>query len=315
MVAELFPGALNHLPDNLPLLPTLPNYTPRDASTHDLLEMPDAGLFCGRTGELVQLKQWIVTDACRLCAILGVGGVGKTSLAAKFVSSIIEQTTERKNPNRPFDKILWRSLLNAPPLADVLRQNIQFFSNQQLVDLPASLDEQLRLVTQLFQQQRCLLVLDNAESIMQEGERAGSYRPGYEGYGQLIQRMAQSDHQSCLLLTSRESPQGLTRFARETPLVRVLQLDGLSDIAAQQVLAQQGLAHEDPQTVSLIERYSGHPLALKLVAETIDELYFGDVAAFLAAETFIFGRYQRCPGSTLCPSLAIGAGDTDLAGD
>ena len=71
--------------------------------------------------------------------------------------------------------------------------------------------------------------------------------------------------------------------------MRVLQLDGLSDIAAQQVLAQHGLASEDPQIASLIERYSGHPLALKLVAETIDELYFGDVGAFLAAETFIFG--------------------------
>ena len=140
--------------------------------------------------------------------------VGKTSLAAKFVSSLIEQTTTQKNADRPFDKILWRSLLNAPPLAEVLRQSIRFFSNQQIIDLPASLDEQLRLVTQLFQQQRCLLILDNAESIMQEGGRAGSYRPGYEGYGQLIQRIVQSDYQSCLLLTSRESPQGLTRFAR-----------------------------------------------------------------------------------------------------
>ncbi|MBV7328568.1 tetratricopeptide repeat protein [Chloroflexi bacterium TSY] len=257
-------------------------------SRHDLLEMPDPGRFYGREHELSQLKQWIIDDACRLCVSLGVGGVGKTSLTAKFVSSLLDQAENLGSPNRPFDKIFWRSLLNAPPLTDILRQSIVFLSDQQIIDLPASLDEQLRLLTQLLQQQRCLLILDNAESIMQVGQRAGTYRTGCEGYGQLIQRMAQSDHQSCLLLTSRESPQELIRLERDISLVRSLQLNGLPDDAAQQVLVHQGLASEKSQTATLVQRYSGHPLALKLVAETIDELYFGDVDAFLEEETLIF---------------------------
>ncbi|MEZ4675654.1 MAG: hypothetical protein R2932_15600 [Caldilineaceae bacterium] len=37
-----------------------------------------------------------------------------------------------------------------------------------------------------------------------------------------------------------------------------------------------------------VRRYSGHPLALMLVAETIAELYVGDIAAFLAEESVIF---------------------------
>jgi len=37
---------------------------------------------------------------------------------------------------------------------------------------------------------RCLLVLDNGESILRSGERAGRYRSGYEGYGQLLRQMS-----------------------------------------------------------------------------------------------------------------------------
>jgi WD40 repeat protein/DNA-binding SARP family transcriptional activator len=270
---------------NTPPALAAPPHDPVDRPRYDLLEMPDIRRFFGREQELSQLKHWIVADACRLCVILGVGGVGKTSLTARLVSSLREGA---ENVNRPFDKIIWRSLLNAPPLTTVLQQSLLFLSDQQLVDLPASLDEQLRVLTQLLRQQRCLLVLDNAESLMQVGQQAGTYRAGYEAYGQLIQRVAQGDHQSCLLLTSRESPQALAPLERDTPLVRSLHLPGLPDEAAQQLLAQQGLTAEGAQTIPLIKRYSGHPLALKLVAETIEELYFGDVKAFLAAETLIF---------------------------
>jgi hypothetical protein len=34
-----------------------------------------------------------------------------------------------------------------------------------------------------LRQYRCLLVLDNAESVLQSGEPGGQYRSGYERYG------------------------------------------------------------------------------------------------------------------------------------
>jgi hypothetical protein len=53
------------------------------------------------------------------------------------------------------------------------------------------------------------LVLDNAETVMQAGDREGGYQPGYEGYGQLLRCVGETPHQSCLLITSREKPKGL----------------------------------------------------------------------------------------------------------
>ena len=38
----------------------------------------------------------------------------------------------------------------------------------------------------------------------------------------------------------------------------------------------------------LVNRYSGNPLALKLVARTISDFYGGDAALFLSEDTLIF---------------------------
>ena len=52
------------------------------------------------------------TSRCRLVAILGMGGIGKTALAVKLA----EQVQDR------FEYLFWRSLRNAPPVEDILNR-------------------------------------------------------------------------------------------------------------------------------------------------------------------------------------------------
>ncbi|MDX1521435.1 MAG: NB-ARC domain-containing protein, partial [Anaerolineae bacterium] len=241
-------------------------------------EAPDTVVFYGRQSELSQLKSWLIDDRCRLVALLGMGGQGKTALAAKISSELAEK----------FDVVIWRSLLNAPPLTDVIRSLLQFLSDQQLPNLPANLGEQLGLLLDYLRRHRCLLILDNVESIMDRGDRAGHYRPGYEGYGQLIQRAGESRHHSCLLLTSREKPREYTRLEGETVPVRSLQLGGLDNAAGQKILHHRRLSSPIKITTALVTRYSGNPLALKLVSETIHDLFEGDIAGFLSEEAPVF---------------------------
>ncbi|MEM7535423.1 MAG: WD40 repeat domain-containing protein [Chloroflexota bacterium] len=273
--------------------------TQDDVLKTDLLEMPHVPSLFGREHELSLLQTWLLHDNCRLCSIVGVGGVGKTSLAARFISSLLAPDNSWVSPkhqpinNQPFTKIIWRSLLNAPLISDTLQQIIGFLADEQQPKMPTQLDGQLRLLIHLLQQERALLILDNVESIMQVHQGVQGYRAGYEGYGQLIQRVSESHHHSCLLFTSRECPQRFTRLVRERSNIHLLQLEGLPDEAAQQVLTQQGLNSDQTQNAPLIRSYAGHPLALKLVAETIEEFYFGDVDAFLAEDTLIFGDIRQ----------------------
>ena len=85
------------------------------SSRLDLSEVPQFGPFFGRVDERRKIVEWLLYDGCRVVAILGMGGMGKTTLAARCVQELAG------DPNSTnFDVILWRSLLNAPPLAELL---------------------------------------------------------------------------------------------------------------------------------------------------------------------------------------------------
>jgi len=249
------------------------------SSALDLRDVPNVGSFFGREQERQQLAHWLLHDHCPVVAILGIGGMGKTALAAQCVRELAH--------SKQFDAILWRSLLNAPPLEELLPSMLQVLSDQRLSETPQSLDEQLRLLLNYLREKRVLLVLDNLESIL-DPARAGAHRAGYEPYGQLIQQMATLTHQSHLLLTSRERPLGYARLERDSLLIQSLQLAGLDNEAGRRLLGQRGLAGESVDEIMLIERYSGNPLALKLVADTVDELFGGSLSEFLADDTLIF---------------------------
>ncbi len=191
---------------------SIPNPKSQIPNRADWGEAMDVSVFYGRTEELATLKQWIVQDNCRLVGLLGMGGIGKTALSVKFAQHVQHE----------FNYLIWRSLQNAPPVNDILATLIQILSNQQ--ETPANLPESPSLrITQLIEylrSSRCLLILDNAESILQAGAVAGQYRPGYEGYGEFIKRVGETSHRSCLILTSCEKPQELAVLEGETLPVR-----------------------------------------------------------------------------------------------
>lgn len=236
--------------------------------------------FYGRVAEVATLSQWMGPERCRLVALLGMGGIGKTALAVKLAETVQDQ----------FEYVIWRSLRNTPPIQTLLNEWILFFSNQQAVEQPESLEEQLNCLLPYLQQHRCLLVLDNFESILQGGEQATHYLQNYEGYGQLLRRVSDQRHQSCVLITSREKPIGLTWREDALGMVRTYSVTGLAETDGLAILATRGLNADDG---ALIRHYGGNPLALKIVATTIQSTFRGNMAEFWQQGATVFRDIQK----------------------
>jgi WD40 repeat protein/transcriptional regulator with XRE-family HTH domain len=244
-------------------------------------DAPNTKTFYNREGDLNTLKQWVLGDRCQMIAVLGIGGMGKTMLTVKLVEQV----------QNAFKHIFWRSLQHAPRIEHILKDCLQFFYGQQK-DIPEDIDEQIVLLLKFLREQRCLLVLDNIESVLQESVYTGKYREGYEGYSLLLHHLGDAKHQSCLLITSREKPKEVALLEGKQLPVRSMHLSGLSQWGAQKVLRDKGLFGPDALLDDLIHHYSGNPLALKLVSAVILEVFGGDVASFLEKGERIFGDIQ-----------------------
>ncbi|MDQ6661441.1 MAG: NB-ARC domain-containing protein, partial [Chloroflexota bacterium] len=267
----------------------LDEYTPAPVLSPFLLRQADWGeaidvaSFYGREQELAELEQWVLKDRCRVVILLGMGGIGKTTLSVKLAQQVTPH----------FEFVFWRSLRNAPPLREIVADCIQTLSEQQYTSLPENVERSIALLIELLRKRRCLLVLDNVETLLQVGSIEGRYHEEYEDYRLLIQRVAETTHRSCLLLTSREMLSELEPLVGTQSPVRTLKVFGLDWVASQQMLKDKELFGTQESWKVLIEHYSGNPLALKIVAATVRDLFGGDIAMFLREEPGILHTVRQ----------------------
>ena len=264
--------------------PDIPNSHPPNQQTsntqspqtlyQDLSEMPELGAFYDRTPELDTLTTWILQQRCRLISLTGISGIGKTTLAVQLVQQIKDE----------FEYVIWCSLETSPTLTEFQDKLIQFLSQSENLDSPATNQKSFPLIKYL-QKHRCLVVLDDIHHLFRSGELAGKYKPGYEDYRSLFKQIEKLSHQSCFLLIGWEQPREVTQVKSENIPIRTLQLTGLDIAAAREILRDNGLLEIDNYS-ELIHRYQGNPLWLKSVATLIQELG-GGVTELLPEDTIL----------------------------
>lgn len=247
---------------------------------YDWGEAPDTTPCFEREQELQFLETQIFNPTppssnhqpCRLMLFLGMGGIGKTVLCHQLAQRLSTQ----------FDFVSWRSLRNMPDAQSTVKDWLQ-----QLCSDPEGLEgktfaEDIQLLLDCLCQYRCLLILDNFDSVLEPGSSRGAYRPCLQEYGLLLRCLADIKHNSCLMLTSRVKPIGI--MAREGSHLSV-QCYGVSGLKAQdivKVFQRKGCFDFNRSNIeSLTTHYAGNPAALNCFATMVQELAAGNVANFL----------------------------------
>lgn len=239
-------------------------------------QAPDVARFLGREPERRQLKQWILGDRCRLVATLGLGGMGKTFLVTKVARQVADH----------FDFVLWHSLRDAPPFVETMQFCLQLLSDHAGSGERYPAGDYVAALLVFLRRQRCLLIFDNAESIWPGGEEDADSQHSHsqERYADFFRTIGETEHQSCLLLTSREKPSGLGLLPDPQGNVRILTLKGITLEEGRQLLRHRRLSGDEQAWQTLVSRYSGNPLILEVVADVISEVFAGDIGTFLDAD-------------------------------
>ncbi len=243
-----------------------------------LSDSPDGDSSHARTSELATLEKWIVQKKCNIAAILGLSGIGKTALSLHLIKQI----------QHNFEYVIWRSLRHSPSLETTLKNLLEFLLNKPEIELPSSIPDRLSLLMEYLRKNRCLIILDDVQTILGSGQLAGNYRPECENYSILFRQIGETTHNSCLILNSWEPPREITALRGENSPVRTLQLKGIG-AAATEIFRQKRLLNPE-KWENLINAYRGNPLWLKIVATTIQEIFRGRVAEFLKYDMLFLGE-------------------------
>ncbi len=241
--------------------------------------VPETSSFYGREESLKHLTRVLIEDRCQLVGVFGIGGIGKTSLVAKLARSLESE----------FDCIFWQSLVNTPYLKDVLREFLQFMPAENENVLYENTSALIHTAIKVFGENRCLLIFDNYDSILQGESFAGNYRSQYEDYGQFLQQIAQVKHQSCILLTSREKPKEVFLTGNQPLMPQSYAVKAIEFNAAYALMKECLLRGSDEAFFNLANHFSGNPLALRLVSNAILEIHNGNIDDFLAKGQAITG--------------------------
>ncbi|WP_062295128.1 tetratricopeptide repeat protein [Nostoc piscinale] len=199
----------------------------------------------GRKTEIAQVQQWLTDENTCLIGIEGIGGTGKSMLAAKIYAEIAG-----------FPKRFWADVSNGEGFSDVAREVLTQFG----FPVPEQEAQLVEALVRCLRSGQFLLVIDNLESLLQPDRQWGSLF-----YGEFFQTWIESGGNSKVLVTTRERPE-LKGFAW-------LPLKGLQVDEGVALLAELGIKGDLGEFVELVD---GHPLLLRLVADLLKEEYSQD---------------------------------------
>ena len=242
---------------------------------HDLTLAPQIIDFYDRENELATISNWVFKQNTRLIAVLGLWGIGKTTLVKRFIDLNLEQ----------FEVVIWKSL-KFPKSLDLWLNDLL---NTCQKEPKESTDNKIQQLLEVLSNHKCLIVLDDFQNLFAVGQMAGNYQPEYSSYQHFLKLIAEIQHWSHFILISQEKSAEMNYINQENSPTQCLELSGFEAI---DFLKNKGL-QDGERWFELIQLYEGNPLYLTDIAVLIKDVFDGKVNDFLAENSLVITKKMQ----------------------
>jgi hypothetical protein len=242
---------------------------------HDLTLAPQIIDFYDRENELATISNWVFKQNTRLIAVLGLWGIGKTTLVKRFIDLNLEQ----------FEVVIWKSL-KFPKSLDLWLNDLL---NTCQKEPKESTDNKIQQLLEVLSNHKCLIVLDDFQNLFAVGQMAGNYQSEYSSYQHFLKLIAEIQHQSHFILISQEKSAEMNYLNQESSPIQCLELSGFEAI---DFLENKGLQDEE-RWLELIQLYEGNPFYLTDIAVLIKDVFDGKVNDFLAENSLVITKKMQ----------------------
>lgn len=251
------------------------NNSQSESKYHDLTLAPQIIDFYDRENELATVSNWVFKQNTRLIAVLGLGGIGKTTLVKRFIDLNLEQ----------FEVVIWKSL-KFPKSLDLWLNDLL---NTCQKEPKESTDNKIQQLLEVLSNHKCLIVLDDFQNLFAVGQMAGNYQPEYSSYQHFLKLIAEIQHQSHFILISQEKSAEMNYLNQESSPIQCLELSGFEAI---DFLENKGL-QDGERWLELIQLYEGNPFYLTDIAVLIKDVFDGKVNDFLAENSLVITKKMQ----------------------
>ncbi|MEH2415482.1 tetratricopeptide repeat protein, partial [Nostoc sp.] len=244
--------------------------------------IPEVPVWMGRDElvEELQTKLLQPENPVKVLALIGQGGIGKTSLAVKLLEALgincgrSAQTPVEKGAKVEecaYECVMYFKAQEGTSFDDVAGFLLINGLGIQTAETLKTADEKIAKIIEGLAQIRTLVVLDNLESILQPANYPQAGRAISADWGKLLNALVYQQHQSQTLLTSREVPADLADIRYEgaepdSELVYIERISGVATVAGVEILRQRQLEDSVADLQWISERVKGHVFLLTQLA-------------------------------------------------
>lgn len=238
-----------------------------------LERLPEVPVWVGREELVEALKAKILAPETspKVVALIGQGGIGKTSLAVKLLEALgVDLQPPGLADGCVYDSALYFKVSQGSSFDDVAAFLLEALGVETADPLKTA-EAKIAQILAALTEKRCLLVLDNLEDILYPASHPEAGKAVSSEWGELLHSFAHSRHCSTIIITSREFPYDLTDRRSRNPkpnpkLVEVCTVGGVADEDGVEILRQNDSQDCQADLEWIAERVKGNAFILTQLA-------------------------------------------------